>query len=104
MRSAVAMEIDLGMVVDVHLGRIEDDPLPALCRQRRRTEPGAQARTAAFDLLELALVQRRQQPGDRRNSYKQSIECNQFIGWMICKGLDSSFAQSINPSRKQPCP
>src|SRR6218665_1182896 len=39
-----------------------------------------------------------------RHSHKQLIECNQFIGWMICKGLDSSFAPSINPSRKQPCP
>src|SRR6218665_2123787 len=38
------------------------------------------------------------------HSHRQLIECNQFIGWMICKGLDSSFAPSINPSRKQPCP
>ena len=63
-RHAVAMEVDLDVIVDVRLHRLEGGPLPGLCRQarqRRRIQRCEQARTAAFELLELAIVQRRQQ-------------------------------------------
>jgi hypothetical protein len=61
------MELDLDVIVDVRLDRLECRPLPGLCRQarqRRGVQRGEQACSAAIELLELAIVQRRQQRRD----------------------------------------
>ncbi len=67
-RHAVAMALDLDVVIDVRRDGLEGRPLPALRRQRRqrgRVEGGEEARAAAVELLEPALVERRQQRSER---------------------------------------